>query len=223
MTERPRQASAQANAINTAESSFTRSGNAWCEVTSLGDAFYRIRLGGMLRASWMISVCSALAEARISIERAHARRLSHDGTWIAELHVTALEGSTDPMQLPLIAIAERSLQEPLHTESLHTEPLVLREYELTPSNDHGGTLHLTLTARDSVGLLGSLLAAFASLSLLPVEMHIETRGSQAHDALWLAHSQHGEHGETGALHQTAAPDDGYFHALNRLLSSSVQH
>jgi len=169
---------------------------------------YRIRLGGMLRSAWMIGVCSGLAQAQLSIMRAHARRLSHDGTWIAELHVVGLDldkpDATDPMELPLIRFAEE-------TPSDSAKPLVLRGYELVPSTDHGGTLRLDLRALDTVGLLGSLLAAFAQLSLLPVEMHIDTRDEEAHDCLWLATAAGGE----------PTPTD--WSALNQLLASSISH
>ncbi|MEY4579069.1 MAG: hypothetical protein RL701_3772 [Pseudomonadota bacterium] len=207
--------------------SFTRSGSAWSEVTALTDNLYRIRLGGMLRSSWMIGVCTGLANAHVSIDRAHARRLAHDGSWIAELHVLALPGAPDPLQLPLIEFAqtpntpagndERGQPALAHDHDHdhdHAQPLCLHDYELAPSGDHGGTLHLTLSAQDSVGLLSSLLAAFASLALLPVEMHIETRGSEAHDCLWLA---------SRAEERDGRPNDADFHALGRLLTRSLRH
>jgi UTP:GlnB (protein PII) uridylyltransferase len=91
------------------------------------------------------------------------------------------------LRLPLIAFAESG-------PALGSAPLMLRGYELIESGDHGGTLRLTLNAQDSVGLLGSLLAAFSSLSLLPVEMHIETRDAEACDCLWLATTSSGKPG-----------------------------
>jgi hypothetical protein len=183
---------------------FTRSGSAWSEVTLLSDDNYRIRVGGMLHSAWMVGVCNGLARASISIDRAHARRLAHDGTWIAELHVVALPGAPDPLQLPLIRFAEDA-------STQVDEALCLREYELGASSDHGGTLRLNFNAQDSVGLLGSLLAALAGLSLLPVEMHIETRAAEAHDCLWLT--------ATGE----ATPSEADLHALDRLLRGAIQH
>ena len=90
-------------------------------------------------------------------------------------------------------------------------PLALRTYELIESTDHAGTLRLTFNAQDSVGLLGSLLLAFSSLSLLPVEMHIETRDKEACDCLWLATANAGK---------PSAKDKV---ALDALLRSTVQH
>ena len=198
MTDRTRHAAASLEmemGIDTTDTStsFSRNGSAWSEVTALldptdpsspggqaegPDRAYRVRLGGMLRSTWMLGVCTGLATQNVSIDRAHARRLSHDGSWIAELHVIAMPGAADPLQLPLIAFAQESPAE------LGASPS-LREYELLESTDHGGTIRLTFSAQDSVGLLGSLLRTFSGLSLLPVEMHIETRGMQACDCLWL--------------------------------------
>ena len=72
---------------------------------------------------------------------------------------------------------------------------------------------LTFSAPDSVGLLASLLAAFASLSLVPVEMHIETQQEEARDCLWLA-SLSGK--------RTVKPSETDRRALDLLLRRSVQ-
>jgi hypothetical protein len=191
-------------------SSFARNGGSWSEVTALESQSegntHRIRLGGMLRASWMVGVCNGLAQRGVSIDRAHARRLAHDGTWIAELHVVAPPDAADPLNYPLIAFAEA---EPAEAAS----PLALSEYRLIESTDHAGTLRLTFRARDSVGLLASLLAAFASLSLLPVEMHIETRDDEAHDTLWLTST---------TKHRPSTPSEADRRALDALLKRAVQ-
>lgn len=196
---------------NDGTSSFARNGSCWSEVTALeaqSDGHtHRIRLGGMLRASWMVGVCNGLAQRGVSIDRAHARRLAHEGTWIAELHVVApANAQEDPLQYPLIAFAEA---EPAEIEN----PLALSEYQLIESTDHGGTLRLTFRARDSVGLLASLLAAFASLSLLPVEMHIETRDAEARDTLWLA---------SATQRRASEPTESDRRSLDALLKRAVQ-
>jgi hypothetical protein len=203
MVDRTRQASARATID--ASTTFSRNGAAWSEVTQLSDDEFRIRLGGMLRAGWMVGVCNGLAGERLSINRAHARRLTHDGTWIAELHVIATPGASDPLQIRYVDFADVA-DVPVGT------PLQLNSYQLLESPDHGGTLRLTFAAPDAVGLLGSLLAAFASLSLLPVEMHIETRDQQAHDCLWLASM-----GTSGS----SRPNDSERRALDALLRRSV--
>jgi hypothetical protein len=191
-------------------SSFARNGGSWSEVTALEQQCdghtHRIRLGGMLRASWMVGVCNGLAQRGVSIDRAHARRLAHDGTWIAELHVVAPENAADPLNYPLIAFAEAEPAEP-------ASPLALSEYQLIESTDHAGTLRLTFRARDSVGLLASLLAAFASLSLLPLEMHIETRDAEAHDTLWLT---------SATKQRPSTPSEADRRALDALLKRAVQ-
>jgi hypothetical protein len=202
MVDRTRQASAR-NAGAEPLTTFARSGTSWSEVSELEEETFRIRLGGLLRSDWMVGVCNGLAREQLSIDRSHARRLAHDGTWIAELHVVALAGARDPFQIPYIEFAEKEDIPP-------SGPLALDNYELIESTDHGGTLRLTFAAKDAVGLLGSLLAAFASLSLLPVEMHIETRDQEAHDCLWLA--------TTGAT----KPSDVERRALDALLRRAVQ-
>lgn len=189
-----------------ANSSFARNGGSWSEITALSEVAYRIRMGGMLSSTWMVGVCSGLARERVSIDRAHARRLAHDGSWIAELHVFALPDAGDPLQFPLIQFAE---QEQIETAG----PLSLQEYSLIDTTDHGGTLRLGFSAPDSVGLLASLLAAFASLSLVPVEMHIETQAGQARDYLWLA-SLSGK--------RTLTPSETDRRALDLLLRRSIQ-
>jgi hypothetical protein len=164
---------------------------------------FRIRLGGLLRPDWMVGVCNGLARERLSIQRSHARRLAHDGSWIAELHVLALAGAADPLQIPYIEFAEKD-------DIPASGPLALDGYQLIESPDHGGTLRLTFSAKDAVGLLGALLKAFASLSLLPVEMHIETRDQEAHDCLWLA--------ATGSTKPSAEE----WRALDQLLRGAVR-
>jgi hypothetical protein len=182
---------------------FTRVGEAWSEISAQAAATYRIRLGGLLHSAWMVGVCSGLAEHELSIERAHAR-LSHDGSWIAELHVHALPDAQEVLGLQLLEFAQAEAPG-------RDTALCLRDYELITASDHGGTLRLTLRAEDSVGLLGGLLAALAKLSLLPVEMHIDTRGAEAHDRLWLAKAD------------GRPPSGGDRAALDRLLHSAVQH
>jgi hypothetical protein len=210
MNDRARNAQARVDPSDIT-SSFARNGSCWSEVTALEQQSssghtHRIRLGGMLRASWMVGVCHGLAQHDVSIDRAHARRLAHDGTWIAELHVVALQDGSDPLNYPLIAFAEAEPSE-------LAGPLALSEYQLIESTDHGGTLRLSFRARDSVGLLASLLAAFASLSLLPVEMHIETRNAEARDTLWLT---------SVSKHRPSNPSEADRRALDALLTRSVQ-
>jgi hypothetical protein len=201
MVDRTRQASARDDADPL--TTFARSGKSWSEVSALDDDTFRIRLGGMLRADWMVGVCNGLARERLSIQRAHARRLTYDGTWITELHVIALAGARDPLEIAYIDFAE--------TDDIPSSgALLLDDYSLIESSDHGGTLRLEFSAQDAVGLLGALLGAFASLALLPVEMHIETRAQEAHDCLWLA--------TTGANRPNASERD----ELDRLLRASLR-
>lgn len=126
----------------------------------------------------MASLSRRLAERRLSIDYTHARLQSAE-LWIAELHLIALgAGELDPLELDYAALAQQ-------TEPGTRPSFELDGYRLFESGDYGGTLRLTLEAADSLGLLGGLLGALAELELVPIELHIETRGGRAYDLLWL--------------------------------------
>ena len=160
------------------ESAFTRRGEAWSEVTRLDSAAFRIRLGGPFRGAWLATLSSRLAERHISIDHTHAR-LTGDEIWIAEFHLLGSPDSADLLGVDYIALAETA-------STAEGGAFALDSYRLIESRDYGGTLMLSLEAPDSLGLLGSLLGAFAGLGLHPLELHIETRGGRAYDSLWLA-------------------------------------
>jgi hypothetical protein len=158
---------------------FVRDGSAWSELAALGPSRFRVRLGGLLRPSWMAALGSGLAERRISVDQVHAKR-AHDGSWIAELSLVALEGASDPRGIPYIGLAK---EPPPPVVAGHR--LELDGYALLESADYGGTLKLEFDARDSLGLLGAMLSSLAALELFPIEMHIETHAGRAQDCLWL--------------------------------------
>lgn len=149
---------------------------AWSDVTALGPASFRIRLGGTFTPAWLARLCRGLASQRISIDRAHAMR-APNRAWSAELHVVSLPGAPALGSLPILPLIAADVPDP--------GALELDSYELTPSTAHGGTLHLAIDAPDSLGLLGALLAQLAKLTLYPIEMHIETQAGRAQDSLWL--------------------------------------
>jgi hypothetical protein len=155
---------------------------AWSEVTKLSDGSFRVRLGGSFGPGWLASLCCGLAKRRISIERAHAMR-TRNQSWIAEFTALSLEGAEDPDRVAYLALATTPV-------TLDGQPLQLASYEIEPCFD--GTLKLSIEARDTLGLLGSLLDKLASLGLYPIEMHIETTPSDvACDALWLSRADGG--------------------------------
>jgi hypothetical protein len=159
-------------------SAFTRRGEAWSEATELAPASFRVRLGGPFRGAWLAILSCRLAEEQISIDHVHAR-LTTDDIWIGELHLLSLAGGKDPLTIDYVALAEET--------DISTSPVfVIDSYRLLESRDYGGTLMLTLEAPDSLGLLGSLLTRLALLGLVPVELHIETKGGRAFDSLWLS-------------------------------------
>jgi hypothetical protein len=128
----------------------------------------------------MATLGRGLAERRISIDQVHAKR-GHDGSWVAELALVALEGSSDPRGISYIGLAGERAQ--VYTGGYALE---LDRYSLIDSGDYGGTLLLEFEAQDSLGLLGALLSSLAALGLFPIEMHIETHQGRAHDNLWLS-------------------------------------
>ena len=173
----------------------------WSDVTGLGDSCFRIRLGGTFSSAWLARLCRGLAGERISIERAHAMR-APNRAWSAELHVRCLPGAPAVASLPLLQLVAAEVPEP--------GPLELESFDLTASTAHGGTLHLVIAALDSLGLLGSLLAQLAKLTLYPIEMHIETKDGRAQDSLWLY------------TDQAPRPTLDLQEALERVLASSLR-
>jgi hypothetical protein len=181
---------------------FVRRGTAWSEVSKLGETTFRIRLGGLLQTAWMAALCNRLADCRISIDHTHARR-ARDDSWIAELHVVALAGALDPMNVPYVELTEAD-------DAIPSATLRIDSYRLIESRDYGGTLMLALEAPDTLGLLGALLASLAALTLFPIEVHIETRAGRAYDSLWIGAAE-------GASPSAQARD-----ALDRLLANSLR-
>ncbi len=154
-------------------SAFTRRGEAWSEATELEPSSFRVRLGGPFRGAWLANLSCRLAEQQISIDHVHAR-LNAEYIWIAELHLLGLGQAKDPLNIDYVARAEEA--------DISTRPVfAIETYRLLESRDYGGTLMLTLEARDSLGLLGSLLTRLALLGLVPVELHIETKAGRAYD------------------------------------------
>ncbi len=159
------------------DAAFTRRGEAWSEVTRLADGAFRVRLGGPFPAAWLSILSSHLAERNVSIDHTHARHTEE--IWIAEFHLIALPSAPDLLSVDYIELAESGIAGSAGSFELDS-------YRLLESRDYGGTLMLTLEARDSLGLLSSLLSSLAELDLYPLELHIETRNGRAYDSLWLA-------------------------------------
>lgn len=178
---------------------FIRRGEAWSEVTELAPSSFRVRLGGTFRGAWLASLSRRLAERHLSVDHLHARR-NTEQLWIAELHLLTLPRALDPLALDYSALAEDPDPASLPAFELDT-------YRLIDSRDYGGTLMLTLEAKDSLGLLGSLLGHLAELGLFPDELHIETHDGHAYDSLWLS--------ATGGLPPSAAARDAAARLLNR--------
>jgi hypothetical protein len=173
---------------------------AWSEVTRNSDGSFRVRLGGSFGQGWLASLCCGLATRRISIERAHAMR-TRNLSWIAEFTALIVEGAEDPDRVPYLALATTPV-------ALDGQTLKLDSYQIEACFD--GTLKLSIEARDTLGLLGSLLDNLASLGLYPIEMHIETTQSDvACDALWLSTADGG------------SPSSELTRALEQMLQSAL--
>ncbi|MDB4986720.1 MAG: hypothetical protein JWN04_1898 [Myxococcaceae bacterium] len=151
------------------------------EVLQTGVSSYRVRLAGWFAPSWIVPFCSELAARQLSIDSAHLLR-KLDQTWVAELDLTALPAADDPLAVSYIELAGASAA----PAGMQAAPLRLARYSIEDPAEAGGTLHVTIEADDSLGLLGSMLAQLAVLSLFPMEMHIETRAGRAYDSFWLS-------------------------------------
>jgi hypothetical protein len=147
-------------------------------VEPLGARQYRVALGGAFRFGWMAALCGGLAARKLSIERAHAQR-GEGSSWRAELELYALPGAADAERVSYVELAQVAAELEQHRP-------IISASDVVPSLHAGGTLALSLEAEDSLGLLGSLLGAFAGLMLFPVEMDIQTIRGRAHDRFWLA-------------------------------------
>ncbi|HEX2676460.1 MAG TPA: hypothetical protein VHM19_07465 [Polyangiales bacterium] len=168
-------------------------------VEILGARRYRVKLNGQFQPGWMAALCTGLGDRRLSIDQAHAVR-GGDGGWQAQLELVALAGASDPLNVPYVELARSAL-------SLPRAELQLSKQNVQPALHAGGALLVTLEARDSLGLLGSLLASFAGLMLFPIELQIETRNDRACDSFWLV----GVGGSAPSAHARAA--------LERMLGS----
>ncbi len=151
----------------------------------------------------MATLGSGLAGVEVSIDTVHAKR-GHDGAWVAELSLLALEGATDPRGISFIGLAGERAQ--IHTGSYQLE---LDRYALIDSLDYDETLLLEFEAQDFLGLLGALLSSLAALGLFPTEMHIETHEGRAHDCMWLCGQAR------------SRPTDEAKLALDRMLRQSI--
>jgi hypothetical protein len=143
-----------------------------------GDELQRIALEGVLWPGWAGNLASGLAAQRVSIVRGHALG-GGAGLWSARFDVRCLPGAPDLAALDLVALARQEAREGFST------PLRLARFALHPALEHGGSLRLSVAARDRVGFLAALLRRLAYFSLFPVEMRLDTRGASVADELWL--------------------------------------
>ncbi len=147
------------------------------ELTQRTDGRYQLHIAGYFRPGWMATLCTGLAERKLSIDAAQAWRQA-DRSWCAELSLTPLPGAADPRAIAYLELAE-------HHDTLAPRALEVESCRVHDSAEHGGSLVLTLEAEDALGLLGSMLASLATLMLFPAAMEIQTKSGRAKDRLWL--------------------------------------
>lgn len=141
-------------------------------------ALYSVRLWGPLDQLWADRFSLGLASLGLSILNGFARQ-DGAGRWGAEFLVAPSGEGPDPATVDYLALTLREATD------RHAEPLVLDDYTLDGSPDHGPVLYLAVRGPDRVGFLGSLVRSLASHYLVPREMTVSTCSGVAYDRFLL--------------------------------------
>jgi hypothetical protein len=134
-----------------------------------------LELGGPLLPGWAGKLASACARRAISLDRGHAVG-DRNGLWSARFEiVSALDLRALPLASFLLEDADDSAR----------LPPALASCDVHAAVEHGGSLHVEVTAPDCVGFLAGLMRRFAYFSLFPVELRLDTRSGRVDDQFWL--------------------------------------
>jgi hypothetical protein len=147
-----------------------------CRVEERSRGKFRVFLSGSLHAGWAGRLAAGLADRRITITRAIARR-SPAMLWDAEVDVEALDrgGGLDGFDFLALTLD--------HADPQRTGRLVpLSSYAIRRTAED---VVVELRAPDAVGFLDHILHLFAFYGLFPHAMRIETRGTKAVDLFQL--------------------------------------
>lgn len=141
-------------------------------------ALYSVRLWGPLDELWADRFSLGLSALGLSILNGFARQ-DGAGRWAAEFLIAPSGEGPDPATVDYLALTRREAPDRL------AEPLVLDDYTLDGSPEHGPVMYLAVRGPDRIGFLGSLVRSLASHSLVPREMTISTCNGVAYDRFLL--------------------------------------
>jgi hypothetical protein len=141
-------------------------------------ALYSVRLWGPLDQLWADRFSLGLSSLGLSILNGFARQ-DGSGRWGAEFLVSPTAEGPDPAAIDYLALTRREAPD------RQAEPLLLDDYTLDGSPEHGPVMYLAVRAPDRVGFLGSLVRSLASHYLVPREMTISTCNGIAYDRFLL--------------------------------------
>lgn len=141
-------------------------------------ALYSVRLWGPLDQLWADRFSLGLSTLGLSILNGFARQ-DGSGRWGAEFLISPSGEGPDPATVDYLALTRQEA-----TDS-HADPLLLDDYTLDGSPDHGPVMYLAVRGPDRVGFLGSVVRALASQYLVPREMTISTCNGTAFDRFLL--------------------------------------
>jgi hypothetical protein len=141
-------------------------------------SLYSVRLWGQLEQFWADRFSLGLSSLALTILNGFARQ-DGSGRWGAEFLITPTGEGPDPATVDYLALTRREAPD------REAEPLLLDDYTLDGSPEHGPTMYLALRAPDRVGFLGSLVRTFARHQLVPREMTVSTCNGVAYDRFLL--------------------------------------
>lgn len=147
-----------------------------CRVEARGRDKFRVFLSGSLHAGWAGRLAAGLADRRITITRAKARR-TPEMLWDAELDVEALDrgGNLDGFDFLALTLDHEDPQRPGRLVPLSSYAVRRTAEDVV----------VELRAPDAVGFLDQILHLFAFYGLFPHAMRIDTRGADAVDLFQL--------------------------------------
>jgi hypothetical protein len=138
---------------------------------------YSVRLWGPLDQLWADRFSLGLSSLGLTILNGFARQ-DGAGRWGADFLISPSGEGPDPATVNYLALTRR--------ESDHSgDALLLDDYTLDGSPEHGPVMYLAARGPDRVGFLGSLVRALASHYLVPREMTISTCNGVAFDRFLL--------------------------------------
>ena len=141
-------------------------------------ALYSVRLWGPLDQLWADRFSLGLSALGLSILNGFARQ-DGAGRWGAEFLISPSGEGPDPATVDYLALTRREATD------RHGDAMLLDDYTLDGSPDHGPVMYLAVRGPDRVGFLGSLVRALASHYLVPREMTISTCNGTAFDRFLL--------------------------------------